>query len=43
MKIEAQLLELAALRGGFAKIPLALAVLILVGVVAAAKDLRNDQ
>jgi hypothetical protein len=41
MKIEAQLLELAAPRVAFSKIALAIAIVILVGVAAAAIQLFN--
>jgi hypothetical protein len=44
MKIEAQLLAMAALRGEFGKIALAIAIVILVAAVAAViQDLRRDQ
>ena len=44
MKIEAQLLELAALRGELANIALAIVIVILACVVAAViQNLRRDQ
>ena len=44
MKIEAQLIEIAAWRGELANILLAIALVILFGVVAAAiQDRRRDQ
>jgi hypothetical protein len=44
MKIEAQLVEIAAWRGELADILLAIAVVIVVGVVAAAiQDLRRGR
>ena len=44
MKIEAQLIEIAAWRGEFANILLAIAVVMLVGLVAGIiQDLRRDQ
>ncbi len=44
MKIEAQLIELVARRGELTKIGVAIAVVFLVGVVAAAiQDLRRDR
>jgi hypothetical protein len=44
MKIEAQLIEIAAWRGELANILLAIAVVILVGLVAGMiQDLRRDR
>jgi hypothetical protein len=44
MKIEAELIEIAAWRGELADIALAIAVVILVGVVTAViQDLRRDR